>query len=113
MVVVTIKTPVTTLLVALGRNPGVLVVSLVTTTSSISSVPLLVLGVGPVEAATHQLLMVGVTVFPHAAYSGPETDPLVTGGLPSRRGPGGTVRLDRRPGKGNRQVPSPSRVVFS
>src|SRR5699024_200729 len=50
MVVVAIKASVTTLLVALGRNRGVLVISLVTTTSTIGSVPLLVLGVGPLPA---------------------------------------------------------------
>ena len=50
MVVVAIKASVTTLLVALGRNRGVLMISLVTTTSTIGSVPLLVLGVGPLPA---------------------------------------------------------------
>ena len=50
MVVVAIKASVTTLLVALGRNRGVLVISLVTTASTIGSVPLLVLGVGPLPA---------------------------------------------------------------
>ena len=51
MVVNALKASVTTLLVALGKNRGVLLVSTATTLLSIGLVPLLTLGAGPVPGA--------------------------------------------------------------